>query len=132
MLAGYIPAFVVAFALDVVLVGPLAKKFAFALLHKLGHQDKRWIKILTISGTMDLGMVTLMSLYGLIFNVGLSGLSWVTYGQAWSTNVIVALPLNFLLAGPISRSTLGSIQKPLPDETEVKGFDDNEEELTII
>ena len=39
---GYIPGFVVAFLLDMLLVGPLAKTIAFAILHKVKAHDKRW------------------------------------------------------------------------------------------
>ena len=40
------------------LVGPLAKTIAFAILHKVKAHDKRWAKILVISGTIALFMVT--------------------------------------------------------------------------
>ena len=49
---GYLPGFVVAFLLDMLLVGPLAKTIAFAILHKVKAHDKRWAKILVISGTI--------------------------------------------------------------------------------
>ena len=42
---GYLPGFVVAFLLDMLLVGPLAKTIAFAILHKVKAHDKRWAKI---------------------------------------------------------------------------------------
>ena len=64
----YLPGFVVAFLLDMLLVGPLAKTIAFAILHKVKAHDKRWAKILVISGTMALFMVTFMSFYGLVYN----------------------------------------------------------------
>lgn len=136
--AGYLPGFAVAFFLDVVLVGPIAKKIAFAILNRIGHHDKRWVKILVISGTMALFMVTFMSFYGLIANLVIAqGLPWsvitpAAYGKAWLTNVVAALPLNFLIAGPISRFILSYIQKPLPGEVGVEDFDDDEELPTII
>ncbi|MDQ0221594.1 DUF2798 domain-containing protein [Streptococcus moroccensis] len=132
VLSGYIPGFIVAFALDTILVGPLAKKVAFASLSKIEHHDKRWVKIVAISGCMVLGMVTCMSLYGLIFNIGLAGFSWPIYGQIWLTNFIVALPLNFLIVGPLARFILGNLQKPLPGEDIVEDFDNDEELPTII
>ncbi|MGQ9412442.1 DUF2798 domain-containing protein [Streptococcus pluranimalium] len=131
-LMGYIPGFIVAFLLDVLIVGPLAKKVAFAIIMKTPHHEKRWVKILAISGFMILGMVTFMSLYGLLFNLGLSGLSWSAYGLSWISNFVMAIPLNFLLVGPISRFILGKIQKPFPDETTVEDFDDDEELPEII
>ena len=42
------------FTLICFLVGPLAKTIAFAILHKVKAHDKRWAKILVISGTMAL------------------------------------------------------------------------------
>ncbi|MEW4354222.1 DUF2798 domain-containing protein [Streptococcus pneumoniae] len=106
---GFVPAFIVAFLLDVFVVGPVAKKLAFGFLHRLPQPVKIWQKILVISGTMALFMVTFMSLYGLLFN-GVS-LSLATYLRAWLSNAVMALPLNFLVAGPISRLLL---EKLLP------------------
>lgn len=128
----YLPAFIFAFALDVLLVGPIAKSVAFAILHRIGHHEKRWVKIIAISGCMLLGMVTFMSLYGLVYNLGFSGLSWSIYGQTWLTNFVAAVPLNFLIAGPISRYILGHLQKPFPGEDKVETFDDDDELPTII
>ncbi|MGT2906375.1 DUF2798 domain-containing protein [Streptococcus dentiloxodontae] len=130
--AGYLPGFIVAFILDVVIVGPIAKSIAISIIMKTPHHEKRWVKIIGISGCMVLGMVTVMSLYGLLYNLGFSGLSWKAYGQAWLTNFIVALPLNFLIVGPISRFILGHLQKPFPNEDKVEDFKDDEELPTII
>ena len=127
---GYFPGFVVAFLLDMLLVGPLAKTIAFAILHKVKAHDKRWAKILVISGTMALFMVTFMSLYGLVYNGQSVTLS--SYGRAWLTNVIMALPLNFLVVGPISRFILGKLQNPLPGKEVVENFEDDDELPTII
>ena len=55
----------------------------------------------------------------------------LSYGRAWLTNVIMALPLNFLVVGPIS-FYLGKLQKPLPGEGVVENFDDDDELPTII
>ncbi|MGT2928685.1 DUF2798 domain-containing protein [Streptococcus dentasini] len=129
-LTGFLPGFTVAFLLDMLIVGPLAKGIAFRILHHLRAHDKRWAKILAISGTMCLFMVTCMSIYGLLYNG--RPLTFAAYGQAWLTNLIFALPLNFLVAGPISRFILGHIQKPLPGEETVEDFDDDDELPTII
>ncbi|GGE31899.1 DUF2798 domain-containing protein [Streptococcus himalayensis] len=107
--AGFLPAFILAFCLDVFLVGPIAKTIAFRLLHHLPQPVKIWQKILVISGTMALFMVTFMSLYGLWMN-GV-GLSLASYARAFLSNVVMALPLNFLLAGPLARLLL---EKLLP------------------
>ncbi|TYL23873.1 hypothetical protein E0F58_10095, partial [Streptococcus pyogenes] len=62
-------------------------------------------------GGMVLIMVSLMSLYGMLFN-GVP-LSVSNYFGAWLTNFIVAFPLNFLIVGPISRFILGQLQQQL-------------------
>ncbi|MBM7642464.1 DUF2798 domain-containing protein [Streptococcus loxodontisalivarius] len=129
---GYIPGFIVAFLLDVLVVGPIAKKVAISIIMKTPHHEKRWVKIVGISGCMVLGMVSCMSLYGLIFNLGWSGVSWSAYGQAWITNFVVALPLNFIIVGPIARYILGHFQKPFPGEEKVEDFEDDEELPTIV
>ena len=130
---GYIPGFVVAFLLDMLLVGPLAKTIAFAILHKVKAHDKRWAKILVISGTMALFMVTFMSLYGLVYNGQSVTLS--SYGRAWLTNVIMALPLNFLSSwSHLTFLIFGvKLQKiPLPGKEVVENFEDDDELPTII
>ncbi|WP_198429518.1 hypothetical protein [Streptococcus parasanguinis] len=71
-----------------------------------------------------------MSLYGLLYNH--VPLSVTTYLGAWASNFIMALPLNFLIVGPISRFILGRLQKPFPGEEKVEDFEDDEEIPTII
>lgn len=127
VLAGYLPAFVVAFLLDVILVGPLVKSLAFRILK---DHHKRWQKILTISGGMALCMATLMSIYGLLYN-GVP-LTLATYGRAWLGNICMALPLNLLIVGPIARYILSHFQKPSPNEEKVEDFEDDDEIPTII
>ncbi|CRH85965.1 Uncharacterised protein [Chlamydia trachomatis] len=127
---GFLPAFAVAFLLDVLIVGPVAKKIAFTPLAKLGHREKCWMKTVAISGTMALFMVTFMSVFGLVVN-GVP-ITVSTYLRAWGSNFIMALPLNFLIAGSISRAILGPLQKPLPGEEKVENFEDDEELPTII
>ena len=106
---GFFPGFVVAFILDMLIIGPLAKKVAFSLIPR--DLKSKYVKIFAVSGCMVLGMVTCMSLYGIIFNSGLEGVSLAAYGQAWLTNFVVALPYNFVVVGPIARYFLGEIQK---------------------
>ena len=106
---GFFPGFVVAFILDMLIIGPLAKKVAFSLIPR--DLKSKYVKIFAVSGCMVLGMVTCMSLYGIIFNSGLEGVSLAACGQAWLTNFVVALPYNFVVVGPIARYFLGEIQK---------------------
>ncbi|MBU5557376.1 DUF2798 domain-containing protein, partial [Enterococcus sp. S157_ASV_20] len=60
---GLLPGFIVAFILDVFIVGVLAKKIAFSLPF---NKEKRLLLILTISSLMIISMVTCMSLFGLL------------------------------------------------------------------
>ena len=107
LLAGLVPGFVVAFILDVFVVGVIAKKIAFQL--PINKKSKVQL-ILTISSLMVLGMVTFMSLFGVLMEGGIPDNLWAAYSEAWRMNVIVALPLQLLIVGPVSRTTLGKIQ----------------------
>jgi biotin transporter BioY len=104
---GLVPGFVVAFILDVFVVGMIAKKIAFRLPINKGSKLQL---ILTISSLMVLGMVTFMSLFGVLMEGGIPDNLWAAYSEAWRMNVIVALPLQLLIVGPISRTILGKIQ----------------------
>lgn len=108
--ADYLSGFITALLLDVLLVELLIKGLSF---HFLQDYHKRWQKIAVISGGMVLMMVSLMSVYGLLFND--VDLSMESYLGAWGTNFIVAFPINFLLVGSLSHFILGRIQKPFPD-----------------
>lgn len=122
----YIPGFVTAFLLDVIPVGAIVKSISFRILK---DHHKRWQKIITISGGMAVLMVTFMSFYGLFYN-GIA-ITPNTYLSAWLVNFIAALPLNFLIVGPIARFILSSFQKPFTEE-EVEDFQDDDEIPTII
>ncbi|MFY9903217.1 MAG: DUF2798 domain-containing protein [Trichococcus sp.] len=107
LVAGLVPGFVVAFVLDVFIVGVIAKKIAFRLPIK---KENKVQLILTISSLMVLGMVTFMSLFGVLMEGGIPDNLWAAYSEAWRMNVIVALPLQLLVVGPVSRTILGKIQ----------------------
>lgn len=97
----------VAIILDMFVVGRIAKGIAFKYIIN-DYMKKNVLLIgLTISVLMVLGMVTCMSLFGIIMN---GQLSWGAYGHAWLFNVIVALPLQLLIVGPIARAVLGKMQ----------------------
>ncbi|HGQ0792355.1 membrane protein [Streptococcus pneumoniae] len=70
-----------------------------------------------------------MSFYRLFYN-GIA-ITPNTYLSAWFVNFIAALPLNFLIDGPIARFILSSFQKPFTGE-EVEDFQDDDEIPTII
>ena len=74
LVAGLVPGFVVAFILDVFIVGVIAKKIAFRLPIK---KENKVQLILTISSLMVLGMVTFMSLFGVLIEGGIL----MIYGQ---------------------------------------------------
>lgn len=67
--------------------------------------------ILTISCLMVLGMVTCMSLFGIVIEQGIPEQFLSAYLTAWKMNVIMALPLQLLFVGPVSRAVLATIQK---------------------
>ena len=87
---GLLPGFIVAFILDF-------------------NKEKRLLLILTISSLMIIGMVTCMSLFGLLMEGQTLSLS--AYFQAWGLNFIVALPYQLLIVGPFSRMILTNYQQ---------------------
>ncbi|MCD8900350.1 DUF2798 domain-containing protein [Staphylococcus gallinarum] len=100
----FIIAFVLAFILDLFIVGPSAKKVALYLTAK---SDKKIFKILAISIFMVLGMAGCMSIYGLvsgyIHNGFYANSVILDYLSVFSKNVIFALPLQILIMGPLVR-----------------------------
>jgi hypothetical protein len=106
---GFLPGFIVAFILDVFIVGVVAKKIAYKLPVK---KDKPLYMILTISGLMVFGMVTFMSIFGIVMES--HALSPSLYLQTWKMNFIAALPYQLLIVGPFSRFVLGTIQNNTP------------------
>ncbi|EOZ5809789.1 DUF2798 domain-containing protein [Enterococcus hirae] len=107
LLIGLVPGFIVAFILDVFIVGVIAKKIAFKLPV---NSESKFQMIVTISCLMVLGMVTCMSLFGVVIEQGIPDHLLSAYLTAWKMNVIVALPLQLLIVGPISRLVLSTIQ----------------------
>ncbi|QKS46595.1 hypothetical protein HUB94_16735 [Paenibacillus cellulosilyticus] len=96
--------FVVAFLLEAFVVGPVAKKVAFSLPY---DKSKKLYVIVSLALCMVLGMVTLMSLYGLLTN-GLNGEPFFrSYFTLYFYNFIFALPLQLLIVGPTVRFVFG-------------------------
>ena len=112
---GLVFGFIVAFILDVFVVGIVAKKIAFSC--SFIDKTKPIQLILTISSLMVLGMVTFMSLFGLVVEGGLGALSVAAYLNAWKMNFIVALPYQLLIVGPFSRFVLKIIQNKKMNES---------------
>ena len=105
---GLIPGFIVAFFFDTVIVGPIAKKLAFKLPI---DRNNKLQTILAISLLMVTGMVTFMSVFGLLMRPELPENIVSAYFTAWGMNFIAALPLQLLLVGPISRLKLQMWQR---------------------
>ena len=105
---GLIPGFIVAFFFDTVIVGPVAKKLAFKLPI---DRNNKLQTILAISLLMVTGMVTFMSVFGLLMHPELPKNIVSAYFTAWGMNFIAALPLQLLLVGPISRLKLQMWQR---------------------
>lgn len=68
-----------------------------------------WQMILAISGMMICGMVGFMSLYGLLIEGGVPAHFWSAYFATIGRNIIVAVPLQLIIVGPISRKILSMI-----------------------
>ena len=105
---GLIPGFIVAFFFDTVIVWPVAKKLAFKLPI---DRNNKLQTILAISLLMITGMVTFMSVFGLLMRPELPENIIQAYFTAWGMNFIAALPLQLLLVGPISRLKLQMWQR---------------------
>lgn len=108
LMIGFVPTFLVAFTLDMLIVGPVAKGLVFRILRPFSQSLKNWQRILLLSSIIGLLMVSLMSFYGLVING--ASLSLGGYGSTWIRNAIMALPLNFLVAGPLARFLFGKLQ----------------------
>lgn len=113
VIKGYPLALIVAAILDLVLVGPIVKGIFFKFIFKESMKQNPIVIALWISCMMVLGMVTLMSCFGLIVQIGFFNFSFGTYLHTWLFNLILALPLQLIIVGPICRALLGKIQSNL-------------------
>lgn len=104
---GLVPGFIVAFILDVFVVGTVAKKLAFKLPI---NTDKKYQVIIAISSCMVIGMVIFMSLFGIVMEGGIPANLGPVYLHTVGMNFIMALPLQLLIVGPFSRFVLGRYQ----------------------
>lgn len=102
--AGFPFAYIVGMCCDWFVASKISKFVAFRYLVK--PQDKPLKKILCISGGMVVVMVILMSLYGACEGAFHSG-NWSGVPLQWLINIprnfIMALPFQFLIAGPLVR-----------------------------
>ncbi len=109
---GFPIAFIVALCCDLFIVSGAAKGFAFRYLLKAESSNIQ--KAITVSCCMVIPMVIIMSLYGAFEACFQSG-EWSKLAVIWMFNIpknlIMALPLQLLLAGPIIR---GLFRKAFP------------------
>ncbi len=126
VLVGYPLALIVAAICDLGIIGPGVKYIFFHFIIN-DYMKKKQIRIaLTISVMMVAGMVTLMSLFGMVVTQNFGGNVFLTYLRTWIFNLFMALPLQLLIVGPIARAILGAVQKrTAPAETlETKSIED--------
>lgn len=103
--------FIVAFIAESI-VEPKARKLALSLPY---DKSKESNFIIAIAFCMVPVMVLIMSVYGLILTslmMGIEGSIFIAYLKTVGLNFIVALPLQLLIVGPISRWLLTKYIKP--------------------
>ncbi|MBO0470754.1 DUF2798 domain-containing protein [Enterococcus sp. DIV0242_7C1] len=103
LLGGLVPGFLVAFLVDVFVVANAAKKIAFSLPI---NREKQLHMVVAVSSCMVLGMVFFMSIYGVVVQTGITEEFFSNYIGAFSQNLVMALPLQLLIVGPICRLIL--------------------------
>ncbi|MCY9517713.1 hypothetical protein [Paenibacillus apiarius] len=100
----FILGFIIAFLLELFIVGPVAKKIALSLPY---DKSRKVFVILSISFFYVIGMVHFMSLYGLgaaYFSNSLIGESLLeSYFSIVFKNFIFAFPLQLIIMGPLVR-----------------------------
>ncbi|WP_341779200.1 DUF2798 domain-containing protein [Levilactobacillus sp. HBUAS70063] len=118
VLTGYPLALLVAAICDLGIIGPSVKAIFFKFILN-DYMKKKQIRIaLTISCMMVVGMVTLMSLFGMIVTQNFGGNFLLTYLHTWIFNLFMALPLQLIVVGPVARAILGFVQKKTTPVTE--------------
>lgn len=109
----FFSAFIIALILDLFLVGPNAKKLALKLTT---NTNSKIYTILTISTFMVIGMALYMSVFGLVTMILHSGYNTniilLDYLSVFGKNLIMALPLQILVMGPLVRFIFIKYIKP--------------------
>lgn len=107
---GFPFAYVYAMCFDWFLVSGAAKGFAFRFLVKPDSSTGK--KIIAVSSCMVIPMVIVMSLYGSLEACITTG-EWSALILIWLTNIpknlIMALPFQLIIAGPVIRSVFRSV-----------------------
>lgn len=103
--------FMIAFILELLVVGPAVKKIVFSLTR---NNSSKIIMIVAMAFFMVIGMVTFMSMYGLASSYyanGLGGESLLgSYFSIFIKNFVFALPLQLLIVGPTVRFLFGKLK----------------------
>ncbi|WP_440115704.1 hypothetical protein [Paenibacillus sp. QZ-Y1] len=112
MLFQFVLCFIIAFLVESFIVGPLARKIAFSLPF---DRSNKILSVLVMSFFMVVGMVLIMSLYGIISAYlanQLSGASVLsTYLHTIARNFSLALPYQLIILGPLVRYIFGKSVK---------------------
>ena len=106
MLRSFLPIFLIALILNVFLVGNLAKWITFQLINPV----KPLFKMLSMTLVSVVGMVTCMSFVGIVLQGQFFDMTLAVYFNTWRMNAMMALPLQLLIVGPLSRYALKRIQ----------------------
>ncbi len=106
MLKSFLPIFLIALILNVFLVGNLAKWITFQLINPV----KPLFKMLSMTLVSVVGMVTCMSFVGIVLQGQFFDMTLAVYFNTWRMNAMMALPLQLLIVGPLSRYALKRIQ----------------------
>jgi hypothetical protein len=112
ILLQFILCFIIAFLVESFIVGPVARKIAFSLPF---DKSNKILGVLAMSFFMVIGMVLIMSLYGMISAYlanqlnGASVLS--TYLHTIARNFSLALPYQIIILGPLVRYIFGKFIK---------------------
>ncbi|PID05347.1 MULTISPECIES: DUF2798 domain-containing protein [unclassified Sporosarcina] len=115
----FVITFVVAFIAES-FVEPKAKKMALSLPY---DKSKKTNFIVALALCMVPMMVLIMSVYGLIltaFMTGIEGSIFTAYLKTVGLNIIVAIPSQLLIVGPISRRLLVKYIKPSTERPKSK------------
>ncbi|WP_050184331.1 DUF2798 domain-containing protein [Domibacillus robiginosus] len=117
-LVQFVITFIIAFIAESI-VEPKARKVALSLPY---DKSKEINHILAIALCMVPSMVLIMSVYGLVLTAlmtGIEGSIFTAYLKTVGLNIIVALPSQLLIVGPISRWLLTKYVKPSTQKAKV-------------
>lgn len=111
------------------IVAFIAESFVEPVAHKLARslpydQSKEFNFIIVFAFCMVPIMVAIMSAYGIILTlitIGIEGSIFTAYLKTLVLNIIVALPSQLLIVGPISRKLLCKYIKPAIQKPELNG-----------